>query len=417
LWVYNDKVKPGAEGSFNITIGLPNDIKAVSVKGGLPILNNNTGHMSIETLIKSLKLKTIQNVINLPYIDSDRYKRAYEWITKLKKINKKIQSKDLILMDPADLQKIPEVETISEDDPIQIALSKQSVFGKGIVNIKNLFFAGNYDVKNSAPLNGKVSTTINFDESNGPLYRGTLKKTSESADPDAGSTIKAVDFETGYAISYPIRISNLQNVVDTENTAWLYTGNISNGRLASETTGTSGQLQIKINNILYTYTGTFKNNLAWDGSIFIIKEGTAVPMHNVINGKVFKYTPKLDDVYSISNPDDILFLKSEMKTIFKKFIDIFQKDQFEPFDPHKSYYDIVNKFISSTELTDKWDAEMENLVVCLNSMLYVYFVDRDAILTDSTFTLNDVGKKNLITKTVRKWIFKYQRSNLPTPRP
>ena len=140
-------------------------------------------------------------------------------------------------------------------------------------------------------------------------------------------------------------------------------------------------------------------------------------MHNVINGKVFKYTPNYDDVYSISNPDDILFLKSEMKTIFKKFIDIFQKDQFEPFDPHKSYYDIVNKFISSTELTDKWDAEMENLVVCLNSMLYVYFVDRDAILTDSTFTLNDVGKKNLITKTVRKWIFKYQRSNLPTPRP
>ena len=415
LWVYNNKVKRGQEGSYNMAIGLPSRLED-AVKGTLKSLKGNTPHKTVTGIINSVNLRPIKNPIDYPYIDIKRYESAYNWLLQLKNINKKVKTADL--KTPEEYSKEISKQTVytfTTEDPLPIELTKKSIFSSGFKD-PVVFFAGNYDVKNSVPMQGQISTTNDW--SNGPVYTGTFTATSEfvkvspvlknnddtnntNALTDVTTSIRAVDLKDGKAENFPVKLKNFidDNIADL--IRYRYSGPVQNGQMASVSYGTEGQLENTETKIFYR--GTFKENSVWDGIVWKAEGTTPNFLYRFISGQRVPYQAYVGAIYPVSENIHILAVKSEMRELFTQFLKEFKSEEF----PDPKDFDLINKFIQSP-VTDNWDSEMSKLVQCLNGMLYVYF-------QVPGFTEKDADVDNKITEPVRKWISKYHQ-DIPTPK-
>lgn len=394
LWVYTDKISKNDTrlDSYDFAVGLPS--QGVSQFGRTNYawdIKNNTKLYNVQELIDKINLNPVSQVIDLPYVDKNRYTRAVNWLKELRTLNAKVDTTDLISPDVLN-KPIPNEIYIPKDEGIVIDLASDSIFS---TYDQVMFDNGIFNVKTSTPISGDLDGP-----SATPIYKGTFTPTNKKskivlgvpAEADAPSVLYRMNLDTGTATNYYISLddggtpksetyTNADNEVITRyNVTAKYTGTIQNGKLES------GRLVFTGNKLKETgqvYNGDFKDNKFYNG----IYSENGSPVSRYRNGIETDY---------VAYEGKVSAAKSS-----KYYIQALQLEMIAMYDNNTTFF--TSKGPTFSNLIEKlrasgpngiWDITMQNLSYIINT----------AVLTKEVVELQPNTYKNEIPPDTHKYI-------------
>ena len=418
LWVYTDKISKGNPVEytiFNDVLGLPSQGSRGSTFSTNDLnLKNKALSVSVNQIIQDINLKPLSDVIDLPYVDSKRYARAYRWISELRSLNDRVDSADLISPDVLN-KKIPNETQVKN---LTIAINNKSIFyineykGQSGEWQQDMYFTGTFNVKTSMPVSGKLESITDLEPL--PTYIGTLKSTGERSkipltrgDKDTNdyySVLTNMDLDTGTAKDLLVSINTefgtpftrTTDEVTTYVASARFTGTIQNGKLAS------GQLIAIDSEINGMYDGDFKNNKYYNG----VWSENGKPVSRYRNGIETDYVVYEGSVTTTSSEYYIRTLQLEMITMFE-----FNKEFFKDF----AIVNDINKFIQRGP-TGQWDGLMESLTqfIAVVASWIAYKVD----LMEPKYATAYEASKTIVKAGLHQWIIQHQTTIIKdTPEP
>jgi hypothetical protein len=409
LWVYTDKISKVNDeelGRFNDALGLPSHgatSLTIDSNADTLMLKNKTLGVTVNEIISRINLEPLSDVIDLPYVDSKRYARAYRWISELRSLNARVDSTDLISPDALN-KKIPnETQVVA----LPIRIDSKSIFYIDDEKFGNLSleFTGTFNVKTSTPVSGKLTDII----SDQPVFNGTLKSTGKPSTAGLQNTfgysvLTDMDLDTGTAKDLVVSLDpefgtpaiKTNDKITYHFPSAKFTGTIQNGKLSS------GQLVALDSEVNAMYDGDFKNNKFYNG---VLSEN-GKPVSRYRNGIETDYVVYEGSVTTTSSEYYIRTLQLEMITMFE-----FNKEFFKDF----AIVNDINKFIQRGP-TGVWDGLMESLTqfIAVVANWIAYKVD----LMEPKYATAYEASKTIVKAGLHQWIIQHQTTIIKdTPEP